>query len=151
MKKTIIVAMGVLALIAANPTRTNAQEAKPAAPAGGSGHSHFTKIPPTVDEIWKQIDKQQGKLAKVVEAKDLGEAHDHAFAIRDLVKALPTKLPAENKSKAEESSKEITQIAAEIDKSGAAGAQKATEANVKKMTTAIAALKKKLNVPETTK
>jgi hypothetical protein len=152
MKKTIIVAIGVFALSAFTPNRTNAQDAKkPAAEGGGSGHSHFTKIPPTVDEIWKEIDKQQGKLAKVVEAKDLGEAHDHAFAIRDLVKALPTKLPPENKTKAEESSKEITQIAAEIDKSGAAGAQKATEASVKKMTTAITALKKKLNVPEATK
>lgn len=83
-----------------------------------------------------------------VEKKDLGEAHDHAFAIRDLVKALPAKVPAENKAKAEESAKEISQIAADIDKSGAAGAQKATEANVKKMGGAILALQNKLKPTE---
>ena len=104
-----------------------------------------------MEEIWKEIDKQQGKLVSIVEKKDLGEAHDHAFAIRDLVKALPAKVAAENKAKTGESSKEITKIAAEIDKSGAAGAQKATEGNVKKMAAAISALKKKLNVPEPTK
>ena len=40
--------------------------------------------------------------------------------------------------------KEITKIATDIDKSSAAKAQKATEANVKKMDAAIAALQKNL-------
>ncbi|MPN63171.1 hypothetical protein SDC9_210926 [bioreactor metagenome] len=77
----------------------------------------------------------------MVAQKDLGEAHDHAFAIRDLVKALPAKVPAEDKEKAETGAKEITKLAADIDKSAAAKAQKATEANVKKMDEAIAKLK----------
>ena len=115
---------------------------------GGSGHSHFTKIPATVEEIWTAIHKQQKNLAAVVAKKDLGEAHDHAFAIRDLVKALPTKVPARNKTEAEEGAKEITKLAAEIDKSGAAGAQKATETNVKKLDAAVAALKAKLKPAE---
>ena len=150
MKKTILIAMGLSVCIAFTATSLLAQEkpAQKSAPENGGGHSHFTKIPATVEEIWKEIHKQQGKLASVVAKKDLGEAHDHAFAIRDLVKALPAKVPVENKTKTEESAKEIAKIAADIDKSGAAGAQKATETNVKKMETAIAALQSKLKPAE---
>ncbi len=146
MKKTTLVAMSLTACIAFSTTQVLAQDAKDKKPAKeeGGGHSHFTKIPATVEGIWKEIQKQQGKLASVVAKKDLGEAHDHAFAIRDLVKALPPKVPAESKTKAEEGAKEITKLAAAIDKSGAAGAQKATEANVKKLDAAIAALQANL-------
>ena len=147
MKMTNLIAMGLLASIVFTATPLLAQEKpaqKPAPAAEGGGHSHFTKIPATVELIWKEIQKQQGKLASVVAKKDLGEAHDHAFAIRDLVKALPAKVPAGNKAKTEEAAKEITKLAADIDKSGAAGAQKATEANVKKMDAAIAALQASL-------
>ena len=83
--------------------------------------------------------------------KDLGEAHDHAFAIRDLVKALPAKVAAEHKPNAEAGVKEIRKLAGDIDKSGAAGAQKATEANVKKMGEAILALQAKLQPAEVKK
>lgn len=142
MRKTTLLAMSLLAAIAFIATPVQAEEGKDKAPAAeGGGHSHFTKIPATVEEIWKAIQKQQGKLAEVVAQKDLGEAHDHAFAIRDLVKALPAKVPAEDKAKAEAGTKEIAKIAADIDKSGAAKAQKATEANVKKMDEAVAKLK----------
>ncbi len=142
MKKATLVAMSLTACIAFSTTQILAQDAKDKKPAQeeGGGHSHFTKIPATVEGIWKEIQKQQGKLASVVAKKDLSEAHDHAFAIRDLVKALPAKVPAGSKTKAEEGAKEITKLAADIDKSGAAGAQKATETNVKKLDAAIAAL-----------
>ena len=146
--------MSLSAFIALSTTQTVAQGAKDKQPAkeqGGGGHSHFTKIPATVEEIWTAIHKQQTKLAAVVEKKDLGEAHDHAFAIRDLVKALPAKIAAEHKVKAEESAKEIANLAADIDKSGAAGAQKATEANVKKLETAVAALEARLKPAEVKK
>ena len=142
------------AFIAFSPNHTLAQEAKDKKPApqeGGSGHSHFTKIPATVEEIWAAIHKQQAKLTAVVAKSDLGEAHDHAFAIRDLVKALPEKIATEHKVKTEESAKEIAKIAADIDKSGAAGAQKATEANVKKLETAVAALEARLKPAEVKK
>ena len=151
MKTSTFVAMGISACIALTTTLSLAQEKSEKKPAqkDGGGHSHFTKIPATVEEIWQAIHKQQGKLADVVAKKDLGEAHDHAFAIRDLVKALPAKIPAaENKSKAEGGAKEIAKIAADIDKSGAAGAQKATEANVKRMGEAIIALQSKLKPNE---
>lgn len=148
MTKLAFIVLSVSAFLATTAVSVLAAEAKDkqAVPAeGGSGHSHFTKIPPTVPEIWTEIRKQEVNLAATVEKKDLGEAHDHAFAIRDLVKALPAKVPAAQKSLTEDSAKNIAKLAADIDKTAAAKAQKATEANVKKMTTAIAALDALLN------
>lgn len=147
MKEALLLALSASALIAFTATPILAQKGKDQKPPKeetGGGHSHFTKIPATTEEIWKEIHKQQGKLSTVVAKKDWGEAHDHAFAIRDLVKALPLKVAAEVKTKTEESAKEIAKIAANIDKSSAAKAQKATEANVKKMDEAILTLQTKL-------
>jgi len=77
MKKTMLVAMGLSACIAITATPLLAQEKpaqekteqKPAPAPDGSGHSHFTKIPATVEEIWQAIHKQQGKLVAVVEKR----------------------------------------------------------------------------------
>ena len=104
------------------------------------GHSHFIKIPETVDGVWKEIANQQTKLDTVVAANKLSDAHDHGFAIRDLVRALPAKVPAENKATADAAVPEINKLASAIDKSAAGGAQKVTEENVKKLTTAITTL-----------
>ena len=139
MKTSTLLARGLGALIAFTTTQTFAQE-KDAKEGGGAGHSHFIKIPATVEGIWKEIASQETKLAAVVASKNLGEAHDNGFAIRDLVRALPGKVPAESKDKAEKAAVEIAKIATAIDKSSAGGAQKTTEANVKKMATAVAAL-----------
>ena len=147
MKRTTLVALTLTTFIAVTANQASAQAAKDKKPASkeeSGGHSHFTKIPATVEGIWTEIRKQQGKLTAVVAKKDLGEAHDHAFAIRDLVRALPAKIAAEHKAKADESAKEIAKLATDIDKSGAARAQKATEANVKKLETAVAALEASL-------
>lgn len=131
-----------------NPKQVQEAKEKKPAQEGSGGHSHFTKIPATVEDIWKKIHEQQGKLVGVVAKKDLGEAHDHAFAIRDLVKALPAKVTEELKPAADAGAKEITKLAADIDKSSAAKAQKATEANVKKMGKAITELQSKLQPRE---
>jgi len=150
MKNTMLITLCLLGCLA-TATPILAQEKKPAPATEGGGHSHFTKIPATVPEIWKKIHQQQAELIKTVAAKDLGEAHDHAFAIRDLVKALPDKVSTEHKANAEAGAKEIRKLAADIDKSGAARAQKATEAGVKKMGEAIVALQAKLQPAEVKK
>ena len=167
MKKAKLLAMGISAFIALTnnsvlahedhehdkptPPPAPKEEVKPSKPADGHGHSHATKIPETVAGIWELIHKQEAKLVDTVEKKKLGSAHDYAFTIRDLVKALPGKVTAENKSNAEEGAKEIAKLAADIDKSSAAGAQKATDANVKKMSAALAALEAKLKPVEVKK
>ena len=108
--------------------------------ASAQGHSHFIKIPETVEGVWKEIANQQTKLNAVVAAKNLAEAHDHGFAIRDLVRALPAKVPAESKATADAAVPEINKLAAAVDKSAAGGAQTVTEENVKKLATAVTAL-----------
>lgn len=132
------VCVASLAFAAANQTYAQARE------GGGTGHSHFIKVPATAEEIWKEIANQQTKLTSVVARKDLAEAHDHGYAIRDLVRALPGKVPAEHKAKAEAAAAEVSKIAAAIDKSSAAGAQKATEGNVRKLASAITGLRGEL-------
>lgn len=141
MNKTALATLGFTALLTLTTTPAFAQAAKE---KSGETHSHFTKIPAAVADVWKEIHKQQARLVSTVAKKDLGEAHDHAFAIRDLVKALPGKVAPEQKAAAEAGSKEITKLAADIDKSGAARAQKATEAGVKQMGEAVLALEAKL-------
>ena len=140
MKNTVLVAMSLcaFAIITTNQTHAQAKE------GGGAGHSHFIKVPATVEEIWKEIGNQQTKLAAVVAKNDLGEAHDHGYAIRDLVRALPGKVAAESKANAEKGAAKIATLAAAIDKSSAAGAQKVTDANVKKLATAVDALRTEL-------
>ena len=138
MKHTMLVAVSLFAFAACSPDDSHAKE------GGGGGHSHFTEIPDTADGIWKLLGEQQTKLAAVVARNDLGEAHDHGYAIRDLVRALPAKVSADNKAKTEEAAQSIAKIAAAIDKSSAGGAKKATEANVTKLTAAISALQASL-------
>lgn len=129
MKTITRLAMSLLALAALTVPQASAQ-----------GHSHFIKIPETVEGVWKEIGNQQTKLDAVVASKKLGEAHDHGFAIRDLVRALPAKVPAESKAKADAAVPEINKLASAIDKSAAGGAQKVTEENVKKLATAVTTL-----------
>lgn len=137
--------MLLAATFAASIALTTDQVHAQAKEGGGAGHSHFIKVPASAEEIWKAIADQQTKLTAVVAKNDLGEAHDHAYAIRDLVRALPGKVAAESKTKTEKTAGEIAKLAGAIDKSSAAGAQKATEANVKKLALAVEALQTGLN------
>lgn len=138
MKHSMLVAMSLFAFVACSPNESHAKE------GGGAGHSHFIEIPATADGIWKELGAQQTKLTAVVANGHLHDAHDHGYAIRDLVRALPGKLPAESKAKAEAAAVEVAKIATAIDKSSAAGAQKATQGNVEKMAAAVTALQAEL-------
>jgi hypothetical protein len=166
MNKTLLAALTLTAALAFNPAPAFAHEGhdeeKPQPPAPKAeekqktladrhGHSHATKIPETVADIWKEIHKQQAQLVRLVDEKKLASAHDPAFVIRDLVKALPGKVAADKKAAAEAGAKEITKLATDIDKSSAAGAQKTTEAHVKKMGEAITELQARLQPGEVKK
>jgi hypothetical protein len=91
------------------------------------------KIPDTVDGILKEIHTHHQELADTVKAKKLADVHHHAFAIRDLAKALPPKANPDHKKMVENSVKKVSQLAEDLDKSGDAGDQAKTEANLKKM------------------
>lgn len=98
------------------------------------------KIPDTLHGIWKEIHTHHLALGEVVKEKRLSEVHEHAFAIRDLAKALPSKAGQANKKPIENLVKKIGGIAAELDKSGDAGNQQRAEAGLKKLDEALAKL-----------
>ena len=100
------------------------------------GHAKV-KVPDTLEGIWKEIHKHHQELADTVKAKKLADVHEHAFAIRDLAKGLPAKVHPDHKKHSENLVKKISQLAEDLDKSGDGGDQAKTEANLKKMDTAL--------------
>jgi hypothetical protein len=148
MKKSILFSSSLVVAVALFSSRAFAHKdghdfdaPKPQAPAAPAhGHEHTTTAPESPAEISKEIDKQQDLLTKKVADKKLGDAHDHAFAIRDLAKALAGQVPEAQKPDAQAAAQKIAEVASAIDKSAAAGAQKTTDANVKIMATAIKTL-----------
>jgi len=102
--------------------------------------SEKVKIPDTVDGILKEMHKHDQELADTVKAKKLADVHHHAFAIRDLAKALPAKAQPDHRKMVENAVKKVSQLAEDLDKSGEAGDQTKTEANLKKMDAALKTL-----------
>ena len=91
------------------------------------------KIPDTVEGIWTEIHHHHTELAETVANKKLADVHHHAFAIRDLAKALPAKAPADKNKQVEGTVKNISKLADDLDKAGDDGKQAETEALLKKL------------------
>jgi hypothetical protein len=95
-----------------------------------------TMIPATATAILQAISEEETNLDKTITDKKLDDVHHHAFAIRDLVNALPEKssdLAAEKMTKLKANAKFVTALATRLDESGDAKDQAATEANFKKL------------------
>jgi len=129
MKTKTLLAMGLCAAIGLFATQTRAAEHEH---KEGEAHAKV-QVPDTLDGIWKEIHHHHQELKDTVKAAKLAEVHEHAFAIRDLGKALPAKVPPEHKKHVENMVKKLSQIAADLDKSGDAGDQAKTEASLKKL------------------
>src|SRR5438128_11657118 len=139
MKTKTLLAMGLCAAIGLVATQTSfAQEHKEHQEHKQGGNK--VKIPDTLDGILKEIDQHHETLAETVKAKKLGDVHHHAFAIRDLAKALPAKANPDHKKMVENAVKRVSQIAEDLGKSGDAGDQAKTEGNLKRMDAALKAL-----------
>ena len=91
------------------------------------------KIPDTVEGIFKAIHEHHMELAETVKNKKLADVHLHAFAVRDLAKALPPKAAADKKKQVEGAVKNISKLADDLDKAGDDGKQAETEALLKKL------------------
>lgn len=91
------------------------------------------KIPDTAEGILKAIHGEHGELAETVKNKKLADVHHHAFAIRDLAKALPAKAVADKKKQVEGAVRNISKLADDLDKAGDDGKQAETEALLKKL------------------
>ena len=126
-KKLLTVGLcSVFALITLGTTPARAAEEK-------EGKEETTKIPDTVEGIFKAIHQHHMELAETVKTKMLANVHRHAFAMRDLANALPAKVAADKKKAVEGTAKNITKLAGDLDVSGDANDQPKTEANLKKM------------------
>ena len=104
---------------------------KPAAAA-----EEKVQIPATPDAIWKAIDQKNAELAKLIQAGSLGEVHHVAFAIRDLVAALPEHskaLSAEQQGKVQGGVKFVATLAERLDASGDANDKAGVQDNYAKL------------------
>lgn len=89
-------------------------------------------IPETADAIWQEIDKHSAELKATIDSGSLSEVHHHAFAIRDLVAALPTHsptLPAKEQKKLQGEVKFVSTLADRLDQSGDGNDKAATQSS----------------------
>ena len=93
-------------------------------------------IPATAAEIWKAIDMHIKELHADIDKGVVRNAHQHAFAIRDLVQALPTHsagLSPDAIAKVTEQSKFVDTLAKRLDETGDANDKPGTVANFTKL------------------
>ena len=95
-----------------------------------------TTIPATSAEIWKAIDMHLAELHADITKGALKTVHEHAFAIRDLVRALPTHSPglsADALVKVKAQVPFVDTLATRLDQTGDANDKPGTEANTTKL------------------
>ncbi len=93
-------------------------------------------IPATAAEIWKAIDMHVTELHADIKKGALSKVHEHAFAVRDLVRALPTHSPGlstEAIAKVTEQVKFVDTLAERLDQTGDANDTAGTQGNTAKL------------------
>ena len=115
--------------------------AKPtAATQGPEAEGASLQIPDTADGIWQAIDQQSAALKASIQSGSLKDVHHMAFAIRDLVAALPAHsptLPAEDQSKLQGEVKFVATLADRLDATGDANDKAGAQANYDKLVTVL--------------
>ena len=119
------------------PTPSTPVASEPApATAAPEAATEATPIPETADAIWQAIDQKTAELKATVASGSLENVHHQAFAIRDLVAALPAKSPTmtpEDQTQLQNAAKFVSTLADRLDESGDAGDRAAAQANFDKM------------------
>ena len=95
-----------------------------------------TAIPATSEAIWQSIDKETEQLATLIQSNKLEEVHQRAFAIRDLVAALPSRsasLGADKVAAVKANGKFVAALAERLDAAGDAKDKAGTAANFEKL------------------
>ena len=93
-------------------------------------------IPATAAGIWKAIDVQLKQVHADIGKNALKNVHAHAFAIRDLVRALPTHSSGLSRNaiaKVTSQSKFVDTLATRLDQTGDASDRPGTQANLTKL------------------
>lgn len=129
MKKTKLPTL-LLALALSTPLLSIVAAAEEHEPADGKA-----VIPATLAGVWQEITEHQEELGQAIAAKKLDGVHEIAFAIRDMVNALPDRssLDADKTARLKANAKFVAALAARLDESGDANDQAVTEANFKKL------------------
>lgn len=93
-------------------------------------------IPATAAGIWQAIDMHVAEIRGGVAKGKLDDTHMHAYAVRDLVRALPTHSPGLSPdvlSKVKSQGKFVDTLAERLDKSGDANDKAGTETNLRSL------------------
>ena len=93
-------------------------------------------IPETPAAIWQSIDEQVNALEGLLASGELEEVHHHAFAVRDLVRALPDHsqvLDAESLEQVKANAGYVETLATRLDDTGDANDPVGTKANLEKL------------------
>lgn len=108
--------------------------------AGGGVNAAETEakvaIPATASGIWQAIDNHIAKLKELIAQNKLDTVHEHAYAVRDLVRALPSHtqgLSAEALAKVQANARFVNTLAERLDASGDAKDKTGTESNLRKL------------------
>jgi len=102
-----------------------------------------TAVPETADAILKAIDVKSAELKQVIDVKALDKVHHLAFAIRDLVAALPAKsasLPADKLTQVKGNVKFVATLAERLDATGDANDLPGTQSNYMKLTSVLGSI-----------
>ena len=124
----------------AEPTTAPMPEATPAPAMEAEEADAQTAIPDSADAIWLAINQHSGELKTTIATGELKQVHHHAFAIRDLVAALPAHsptLPADDQAKLEGEVKFVTTLADRLDETGDAADRAGAQANYDKLVTVL--------------
>lgn len=101
-------------------------------------------IPETSDAILQAIDAKSAELKKTIDGGKLDDVHHQAFAIRDLVNALPAKstsLAADKLAKVKGETKFVATLAERLDATGDAKDLAGTKQNYAKLTAVLASIR----------
>jgi hypothetical protein len=109
--------------------------AVPTVPVAAETEAPVT-IPNTSAGIWQAVDSHMQELHAAIAQGKLNTMHQHAYAVRDLVRSLPShsaNLPAEALAKVTAQTKFVDTLAERLDQTGDANDKAGTESNVSKL------------------
>lgn len=101
-------------------------------------------IPATAAEIWQAIDMHMKALHADIDKGALNKVHEHAFAVRDLVRGLPARSPdlsVEALAKVTAGVKFVDTLAERLDQTGDANDKAGTVANTEKLEKQLASIR----------
>ena len=115
-----------------------------AVPSAQASEAAPMQVPATSAAIWQALDQQSAALNKAIQTGLFAEVHHRAFAIRDLVAALPARsgaLPADKLAQVKTNAGYVATLAQRLDATGDAKDKVGTESNFRKLQQILAVIR----------